>query len=109
MTINQPKQALSLTASAASPPLTSRKSAGFQPQAVPCSRMVNAAASRIYAAWQPHVGHDDALREARAFAGRFHVPIDGPMAPLPDEADLDATLEAVAAAMTMLDAAAAAQ
>lgn len=105
MTINQPKQALSLTASAASPPLTSRKSAGFQPQAVPCSRMVNAAASRIYAAWQPHVGHDDALREARAFAGRFH----GPIAPLPDEADLDATLEAVAAAMTMLDAAAAAQ
>ncbi|MET4721949.1 hypothetical protein ABIF63_006055 [Bradyrhizobium japonicum] len=106
MTINQPKQSLSLTASASSPPLTSRKSEGFQPQAVPCSRMVNAAAARIYAAWQPHVGHDDALREARAFAGRFHFLIDGPVAPLPSEDELDVTLAAVAAAMTILDAAA---
>lgn len=72
----------------------------------PCARMVNAAAARIYAAWQPHVGHGAALREARAFAGRFHVLIDGPVAPLPDEAELDATLAAVAAAMTILDVAA---
>lgn len=63
-------------------------------------RMVNSAAARIYAAWQPHIGHEAALHEARAFAGRFHVLIDGPLAPLPDEASLDATLEAVAAAMS---------
>lgn len=78
----------------------------FQPQIAPCLRMVNSAAARIYAAWQPHVGHDAALHEARAFAGRFHMPIDGPLAPLPDDADLDATLAAVAAAMSLLDGAA---
>jgi hypothetical protein len=68
--------------------------------------MVNAAAARIYSAWQPHVGHNAALHEARAFAGRFHVLIDGPLAPLPDDAELDATLEAVAAAMRILGSAA---
>ncbi|MCP1741331.1 hypothetical protein [Bradyrhizobium japonicum] len=46
------------------------------------------------------------MHEARAFAARFHVLIDGPLAPLPDEAELDTTLAAVAAAMTFLDAAA---
>lgn len=68
--------------------------------------MVNSAAARIYSAWQPHVGHDAALREARAFAGRFHILIDGPLAPLPDDSELDATLDAVAAAMNLLDSAA---
>lgn len=75
----------------------------------PCARMVNAAAARIYAAWQPHVGHGAALREARAFAGRFHILIDGPLAPLLDEAELDVTLEAVNAALNILNDAAAAQ
>jgi hypothetical protein len=65
-------------------------------------RMVNAAAARIYQAWQPHVGH----AEARAFAGRFHLLIEAPLAPLADEASLDATLEAVAIAMNMLGGAA---
>ncbi|MEY9228129.1 hypothetical protein ABIF65_003327 [Bradyrhizobium japonicum] len=79
---------------------------GRDPAPAQSPRMVNDAASRIYAAWQPHVGHDEAMHEARAFAARFHVLIDGPLAPLPDEAELDTTLAAVAAAMTFLDAAA---
>lgn len=68
--------------------------------------MVNAAAARIYAAWLPHVGSEAALHEARAFAGRFHILIDGPLAPLPDDAELDATLAAVSVAMQILDGAA---
>lgn len=107
MTETHLDQKLSFVHSAPPPALASSKNVGLQPQMEPCSRMVNAAASRIYAAWQPHVGHDDALREACAFAGRFHVLIDGPLSPLPDHAELGATLEAVANAMTLLDAAAA--
>lgn len=106
MTDTHLDQKLSFVHSAPPSALASSKNVGLQPQMEPCSCMVNAAASRIYAAWQPHVGHDDALREAREFAGRFHVLIDGPLAPLPDAADLHATLEAVAAAMTILEDAA---
>lgn len=106
MTVTRPSQELTFTHSAPPPALASSKNDGFQPQMEPCSAMVNAAATRIYSAWQPHVGHHAALREARAFAGRFHVLIDGPLAPLPDEAELDAALGAVAAAMNMLDSAA---
>lgn len=68
--------------------------------------MVNDAAARIYAAWQPHVGHAEALHEARVFAGRFHVLVDAPLAPVADDASLDATLAAVSAAMNILDNAA---
>lgn len=71
----------------------------------PGSRLVNDAAERVYAAWRLHLGHDAALTEARRFAGRFFVPlIDGPLAPLPAEAELEAQLAAVAAAMNILDA-----
>jgi hypothetical protein len=104
MTSNRPPQPLSLIHSSPSPTLTSSKSAGFQPQIAPCSRMVNAAAARIYAAWRPHVGHAEALHQARAFAGRFALPLDGPLAPLADDFDLDQTLAAVALAMNALDA-----
>lgn len=106
MTITRHEQSLTLQHSAPSPALASSKSAQAKPQMVPCARMVNSAAARIYAAWQPRIGHDAALHEARAFAGRFHVLIDGPLAPLADDAELDATLEAVAAAMRILDGAA---
>ncbi|WLB15020.1 hypothetical protein [Bradyrhizobium japonicum] len=102
MTDTHLDQKLSFVHSASPSALASSKNVGLQPQMEPCSRMVNAAASRIYAAWQPHLGHDDALREARAFAGRFHVLIDGPLAPLPDETGLDATLAAVAFATAIL-------
>lgn len=106
MAADRPHQVLSLIHSAPSPALTSSKSAGLQPQDAPCLRMVNDAAARIYSAWQPHVGHAAALHEARAFAGRFHVLVDGPLAPLRDEASLDRTLDAVSAAMNILDGAA---
>jgi hypothetical protein len=82
---------------------------GRKPAPEQFPRMVNSAAARIYAAWQPHIGHDAALHEARAFAGRFHILIDGPLAPLPDDAELDATLDAVATAMNPLDSAAGAR
>jgi hypothetical protein len=95
------------------PPLSSRQehlaivtTSSGKPPPEQSPRMVNSAAARIYAAWQPYIGHEAALHEARAFAGRFHVLIDGPLAPLHDEASLDATLAAVAAAMNMLDSAA---
>jgi hypothetical protein len=39
----------------------------------------------------------------------FHILIDGPLAPLPDDAELDATLDAVATAMNPLDSAAGAR
>lgn len=107
MPVTHSHQTLTVIHSARPPALTSSKTAEEQPPAEPCARMVNEAASRIYSAWQPHVGHAAALREARAFAGRFHILIDGPLAPLPDYAELDPTLEAVAAAMTILDGAAA--
>ncbi|MEY9158270.1 hypothetical protein ABIG04_006580 [Bradyrhizobium japonicum] len=106
MTADRPNLALTLQHSAPRQALASSKTVEKPAQMEPCARMVNAAAARIYAAWQPHVGHGAALREARAFAGRFHVLIHGPVAPLPDEAELDVTLAAVAAAMTILDAAA---
>lgn len=67
--------------------------------AEPSLRMVNSAAAEIYKRWLPHVGETEALREAEAFASRFHFLIDGPLAPLPAEAELDATLDAVAEAM----------
>lgn len=70
----------------------------------PTIRMINIAAARIYTAWRPHVGHAEALHQARAFAGRFAMPIDGPLAALPDDFELDATLAAVAQAMNALDA-----
>lgn len=46
------------------------------------------------------------MQQARAFAGRFHILVDGPLAPLPDDTELEATLEAVHAAMNILDGAA---
>jgi len=70
----------------------------------PPLRMINSAAARIYTAWRPHVGHAEALHQARAFAGRFFIQIDGPLAPLADDFELDETLAAVAHAMNALDA-----
>lgn len=64
----------------------------------PSLRMVNAAATEIYKRWLPHVGEVDALREAEAFASRFHFLIDGPLAPL-TEPELDAVLDSVADAL----------
>lgn len=61
--------------------------------------MVNAASAAVYAAWLPHVGHAEAKAEAERFARHFPIAIDGPLAPLPAEAELDATLAAVAEAM----------
>jgi hypothetical protein len=106
MTVTRADQLLTLEASAPTLSLASSKSDQTKPQMVPCARMVNAAALRIYAAWQPHVGHDEALHQALAFAGRFFIPIDGPLAPLPDDLELEAQLAAVATAMTILDGAA---
>ncbi|WP_157789235.1 hypothetical protein [Bradyrhizobium japonicum] len=106
MTVDRPNLALTLEHSAPRQAFASSKTEEKPAQMEPCARMVNAAAARIYAAWQPHVGHGAALREARAFAGRFHILIDGPLAPLPDEAELDVTLAAVNAALNFLDAAA---
>lgn len=60
-------------------------------------RMVNAAASEIYRAWRRYLPEPEARAEAEAFSRRFHVLIDGPLAPLPDERELNATtLDAVA-------------
>lgn len=70
----------------------------------PPLHIVNSAATRIYSAWRPHVGHAEALHQARAFAGRFFVLVDGPLAPLADDFELDETLAAVAQAMNALDA-----
>lgn len=106
MTRTRPAPVLTFEHSAPPAALTSSKSDQNPAQMEPCARMVNSAAARIYSAWQRHVGHAAALRQARAFAGRFHVLIDGPLAPLPGDAELDATLEAVAAAMNVLDSAA---
>lgn len=99
MPVTETQHMLTIAQSSRPRALASSKTTGRQPPAEPCARMVNAAAARVYAAWQPHVGHDAALREAREFAGRFHILIDGPLAPLPADAALDATLEAVAEAM----------
>src|SRR5438445_12246786 len=67
-------------------------------QTMPSLRMVNAAAERIYQAWLPHVGEAEALREAEAFASRFHFLIDGPLAPL-TISEFDAVLDSAAYAM----------
>lgn len=99
MNVTRLDQVLTCAQSAHPQPLASSKTAGFHPSVAPCLRMVNSAAARIFAAWLPHIGHDAAMREAHAFAGRFHVLVDGPLAPLPDDVALDAQLEAVAAAM----------
>jgi hypothetical protein len=60
--------------------------------------MVNAAAVEIYNRWLPHIGESAALREAEAFASRFHFLIDGPLAPL-TISEPDAALDGVADAM----------
>lgn len=102
MNIPRPSFEMSLThSSRASRLATSNNTDADAPQLEPSSRMVNSAAARIYAAWLPHVGHDEALQQAQAFAGRFHVLLDGPLAPLPaEDLELDAALAAVSTAMS---------
>ena len=67
---------------------------------LPSHQMVSAAAETVFQAWLPHIGETEALREAAAFASRFHILIDGPLAPL-TETELDAVLDNVAVAMTV--------
>ena len=49
----------------------------------PSPLVVTEAAKTIYRAWLPHVGEVEAREQAQAFARRFHILIDGPLAPLP--------------------------
>ena len=56
----------------------------------PAPRMVKAAAAKIFESWRPHVGEAAARVEAENFARRFHILIDGPLAPLTEaEAELE--------------------
>lgn len=45
-------------------------------------QMVKSAAETVYRAWLRHVGDIEAREQAQAFARRFHILIDGPLAPL---------------------------
>lgn len=47
------------------------------------AQAINAAVEAVYRAWLPHVGDIEAREQAQAFARRFHILIDGPLAPLP--------------------------
>lgn len=58
--------------------------------------MVNSACVAIYHRWLPHVGAAEARIEAHAFARRFQISIDGPLAPLAADRSLDAILDDVA-------------
>jgi hypothetical protein len=61
--------------------------------------LVNSACVAVYGSWLPHIGATAARAEAERFARRFHVLVDGPLAPLPDDRTLDAALDAVATVM----------
>lgn len=62
------------------------------------TNMLNGARQRIYQAWLPHVSPAEARAEADAFARRFHVLVDGPLAPLTAD-EFEAVLDVVADAM----------
>lgn len=63
--------------------------------------MVNRAAGTIYQAWRRHLTEGEARAEAERFARRFHVLVDGPLAPQPaHDRELDAMLDGVREAMT---------
>jgi hypothetical protein len=49
----------------------------------PSPLMVHQAAETVYLAWRKHVGEAEAREQAQAFARRFCISIDGPLAPLP--------------------------
>lgn len=61
--------------------------------------MVNAACSEIYRRWRRFLPEAEARAEADRFAARFYPLIDGPLAPMVADAELEATMEAVAAEM----------
>jgi hypothetical protein len=50
---------------------------------LPSPQLGTDAAETVYRAWLPHIGEAQAREEARAFARRFCISIDGPLAPLP--------------------------
>lgn len=54
----------------------------------PSPVMVSEAAEAVYRAWRKHVGESEARAEARAFASRFVILIDGPLKPLTHLDDL---------------------
>lgn len=49
----------------------------------PSPQIVTDAAEGIYRAWLPYIGEAGAREQAQAFARRFLISIDGPLAPLP--------------------------
>ena len=84
-----------LTQSAPSDRLATGTITACASHATPSLRIVNAAAAEIYKRWLPHVGEAEARAESERFARRFHILVDGPLAPLPADAELDAVAEAL--------------